>query len=354
MKTTLSGCRIAGIAAVPGSLVRRIDDEIGVYGGDRAQIDRIRRALGLDERRVAPAGVTALDLCERAAVRLLEGCERSEIGALIFVTQTPDHSQPCDAALLHGRLGLSKSCESFDVSLGCSGYVYALRLAWSLFQGSDIRAVLVCAGDTLSRVANPRDRSTAPLFGDAGTATLLVRDDDAPPARFRLYTDGSGAGALCVPAGGARKPACDETKAETADADGNVRSEENLRMDGAEVFNFTLREAPPAIRALMEDAGWTAEDADALVLHQANRFIVNHLARASGFPATKTPSGICGRFGNQSSASIPFALAQAFGDRLVSEAKPMRVVLCGFGVGLSWGACALETGRLDRAEVVEY
>lgn len=354
MKTTLSGCRIAGIVAVPAPLVRRIADEVDAYGGDVAQVERIRKTLGLDERRVAPPGVTAVDLCEKAAVRLLDGRERAEIGALIFVTQTPDHSQPCNAAVLHGRLGLAKDCESFDVSLGCSGYTYALRLAWSLFQGSDIRSVLVCAGDTLSRLVNPRDRSAAPIFGDAGTATLVVRDDAASPAFFRLYSDGAGRDAIVVPAGGARLPASRETGIESADADGNFHAAENLRMNGSEVFNFTLREVPPAVRAVMADAGFTVADTDLLVLHQANKFIVNQLARSLGFPTEKVPAETCGKFGNQSSASIPFALVHAAGDALVSSVRLSRVVLCGFGVGLSWGAAALEIGRLDRAEVVEY
>lgn len=354
MKTRLSGCRISGIVGVPGEIIRRIDDDVANFGGDVAQIERIKKALGLEERRVASPGVTALDLCEKAAVRLLDGIDRATIGAVIFVTQTPDHSQPGNATLLHGRLGLPKACECFDVALGCSGYVYALRLAWSLFQGSDIGSVLLCAGDTLSRQVNPRDRSTAPLFGDAGTATLIVRDEAASPAFFRTGSDGSGASSLCVPAGGARRPADATTKIEAADADGNVRSPENLFMNGAEVFNFTLREVPSVVRDVMSDAGVAPGDIDRIYFHQANRFIVNHLARATGFPAAKAPSAVCGRYGNQSSASIPFALAAEAGESGVTDAGLSRVVLCGFGVGLSWGAVALEPGRLDRAEIIEY
>lgn len=353
MKAKLSGCRIAGIVAVPGPEVRRIDDEIGLYGGDVAQIARIRRALGLEERRVAPPGVTALDLCEHAARELLRGRDLAEVGALIVVTQTPDHSQPCDAAILHGRLGLSKSCEVFDLALGCSGYVCALRVAWSLFAGSDLRCALVCAGDTLSRLTNPRDRATAPLFGDAGTATLLVRDEAAPPAFFELGADGSGWGSLIVPAGGARLPASDATKIGETDADGNVRCAENLRMDGAAVFNFTLREVPPLVRSILASAGWDAGSTDALVFHQANRFVLGNLTRAVGFPLEKAPSDVCGRFGNQSSASIPFTLAHVFRDRL-TEPGLLRFALVGFGVGLSWGAAAIRAGGLDHVAVCEY
>lgn len=355
MKATLSGCRIAAIVATPGPVVRRIDDEVDAYGGDRAQIDRIRRTLGLDERRVAPAGVTALDLCETAARAVLAGRDVREVDAVIFVTQTPDHSQPCNAAILHGRLALEKNAGAFDVNLGCSGYVYGLHLAWSLFQGSDVRSVLLCAGDTLSRVVNPRDRSTAPLFGDAGTATLLVRDESAPPAHFELHTDGAGRHHLCVSAGGARTPASPETKIETVDADGNFRCAENLAMNGAEVFNFTLREVPPLVSGIRALAGWEVADTDALVCHQANRFMVNHLARVAGFPPGKVPSEVCGRYGNQSCASIPFTLCHTLGGRLADAgAAPLKLVLCGFGVGLSWGAAAIQAGGLDRAEVVEY
>ena len=296
MNATLSGCRIAAIVATPGPLVRRIDDEVDAYGGDRAQVERIRKALGLGERRVAPAGVTALDLCETAARVALTGRDIREVDAVIFVTQTPDHFQPCNAAILHGRLGLEKSAGAFDVNLGCSGYVYGLYLAWGLFQGSDVRSVLLCSGDTLSRLANPRDRATAPLFGDAGAATLLVRDETAPPAHFRLHTDGAGWNHLCVPAGGSRTPASPETKIESVDTGGNCRHAENLVMDGSEVFNFTLREVPPVVSGIRMRAGWAVADVDALVCHQANRFIVNHLARVTGFPPAKVPSDVCGLF----------------------------------------------------------
>lgn len=355
MKQKLQGFRIAALAVCPGDVTRRMSEESSLYGGDEAQLARIRTALGLDTRRVASAGVTALDLCEVAARRVLECHDVAQVDAVIFVTQTPDTSQPGNASWLHGRLGLGKQCAAWDVASGCSGYVYGLSQAAALFMTSDVRSVLLCAGDTLSRVVNPRDRSAAPLFGDAGSATLLVRDAGAAPAYFGLSADGRGAPSLCVPAGAFRTPGSSATRIETPDADGNVRSAENLFMDGAEVFNFTLREVPPAVRGVMADAGWAEPDVDALVLHQANRFVVSQIARSLRFPLAKVPADVCGIYGNQSSASIPFALCHALGARLVAPgADPLRLVLSGFGVGLSWGAVALTVGGLDGADIVEY
>lgn len=355
MKQVVNGFRIAAIAATPGSEIRRMADETPLYGGDEEQLARIRRALGLDTRRIAAPGVTTLDLCEVAARRVLSGRELTTIDALIFVTQTPDTSQPCNAARLHGRLGLAKHCAAWDVALGCSGYVYALSQAAAVFATSDARSVLVCAGDTLSRVVHPRDRATAPLFGDAGSATLLVRDATAPAVRFALFTDGAGAESLCVPAGGYRVPSSASTRVEHRDAEGNWRTDEHLRMDGAEVFNFTLREVPPAVRELMADRAWAESDVDALVLHQANRFVVSQIGRSLRFPLAKVPADICGEFGNQSSASIPFALCHALGGSLTaSDQAPLNLILAGFGVGLSWGVAAMTAGGLDCAEIVEY
>ena len=145
-----------------------------------------------------------------------------------------------------------------------------------------------------------------------------------------------------MPGGGARSPRGAEPWVERADADGNVRHPGDLHMDGAEVFNFTLREVPAAIAEVMALAGWSEPDVDALVLHQANRFVLSAVGRKGGFPAAKTPMDLVERFGNQSSASIPCALVEALGPEL--GRRPLRVVACGFGVGLSWGAVALTLG----------
>ncbi|MEY4271845.1 MAG: hypothetical protein RL250_711 [Verrucomicrobiota bacterium] len=346
MQTTFASVRLAGLAVTTGPVERDFLADGLAAGQDRAALERVAATVGLRRRLVAAPGQTALDLGADAAARLLAACptEAALIDAVIFVTQTPDHGQPNNASLLHGRLGLPKSVAAFDLALGCSGWVQGLQQAGLLCAHGGARAVLLCAGDTLSRLTHPLDRATDPLFGDAGSATLLVRSPGAAAWHFTVGADGARARVIEVPAGGARTPYDPATMPATISAEGHLRHPGNLHMDGAEVFNFSLREVPGAIGEVMAAAGWTEPDVDALVLHQANRFVVSSVARKCGFPATKVPLDLVERFGNQSSASIPCTLAEALGPAL--RERSLRVVACGFGVGLAWGAVALPLGPL--------
>jgi len=354
MLSSLSHIRIAGLALSTGSVTRDFIADGLALGLERAQLERISQTIGLKERRVAAAGITALDLCEDAARRLLDemGIDASAIDAVIFVTQTPDHSQPNNSSLLHGRLGLSKSTAAFDLAMGCSGWVYGLHQAALLCAHGGAARVLLCAGDTLSRLTNPLDRAADPLFGDAGSATLIEKTGHAPAIHFSLEADGSGAKSICVPAGGARLPASLSTKQELKDADGNTHHAENLQMNGSEVFNFTLREVPGSVGSVLKMAGWTPMQADALILHQANRFVVSTIGKKCGFAPEKTPMDSVETFGNQSSASIPYTLIHAFGGPL--QEKTLKIVACGYGVGLSWGSVALELGPIVIAPLQSF
>ncbi len=352
MHSSLPNIRLAGLAVTTGSVVRDFITDGLAAGIDRAALERTAQTIGLRERRVVAPGVTALDLCADAAERLLAemGADATSIDAVIFVTQTPDHSQPNNASLLHGRLGLSKSAPAYDLSLGCSGWVYGLHQAALLCAHGGAARVLLCAGDTLSRLTNPGDRSTDPLFGDAGSATIVEKTGRAAPWHFVLGADGAGAEAIIVRQGGARQP--DGPLNESKDDEGNRRHAANLAMNGADVFNFTLREVPPAVQSVLRHAGYSAESLDGLVLHQANRFILSTLAKKLGVPEARTPMGVVERYGNQSSASMPCAFIDGLGDRLASG--PLKVAGCGFGVGLSWGAFAGELGPLTVAPILPF
>ena len=198
MHSSLSNIRLAGVAVTTGSVVRDFIADGLAAGVDRATLERTAKTVGLRERRVASAGVTALDLCADATERLLSemGLDASSIDAVIFVTQTPDYPQPNNASLLHGRLGLSKSAPAYDLSMGCSGWVTGLHQAALLCAHGGAARVLLCAGDTLSRLTNPGDRSTDPLFGDAGSATLIEKTGRSTPLHFVLGADGAGAEAI--------------------------------------------------------------------------------------------------------------------------------------------------------------
>jgi len=342
---SVSNVRIAGISiAIPEHFRSRLEDE-AAFG--KEIVAKIQQHSGVSRRPVTLSGLCTSDLCYAAAERLLEDLNwsRESVDALIFVTQTPDYVLPATSCVLQQRLGLAKHCAAFDVNLGCSGYIYGLWLAGQMASASMPR-VLLLVGDTISRIVSPTDRTTATLFGDAGTATALERTDDAATMLFELGTDGRGRNHLIVPAGSFRRPHTDITQRRTEREGGNIRSDEDLFMDGAEVFSFTIREVAALIKNVLSQADWSEESLDALVLHQANEFILQHLSKRLGLPREKVPSTL-ENYGNTSSASIPLTMVVSLGECLKASAQ--RLVLAGFGVGWSWGAVALTCGPISIA-----
>lgn len=331
--STFEGVRIAGVASAIPRRRLAFDDLASRLGETDAS--RISAAIGIRSRHVARGGLCASDLCAAAAERVLGdlGWAPESVEALIFVSQSPDYVLPATSCLLQDRLGLSTACASLDVSLGCSGYVYGLWLASSLLASGAVARALLLVGDTVSRRVAAEDHATYPLFGDAGTATALERAPGAPPACFELGTDGGGARHLIVPAGGSRHPARAEA--------GQAPTDESLHMDGAEVFAFTLREVPPMVRRVREAAGWAPDAVDAYVFHQANRMMLQHLTKKMRLPPERVLLDM-EEFGNTSGASIPLALTHGLAEALVE--REQRLVLAGFGVGLSWGAAAVTVG----------
>ena len=354
-KCSFDQVKISGVVTCVPPFEKCIDDELELFGGNVKQIARLKKTIGLDRRRVVEAGTTAADLCCAAAERLLEAADLQAdvVDALIFVTQTPDYIQPCNAAVLHGRLNLPASCAALDVNLGCSGYVYGLWLAHMMVSSGGCDRVLLLAGDTISRLVNAKDRAVAPLFGDGGSATLVERSAVAQSAWFCLETDGKGFDKLIVPAGGQRCPSTAETQVEETDEGGNVRCAENLFMDGAEVFNFSIKTEPQAVRDLVEYAGLDLDAVDYFVFHQANRYILGNITKRLKLDPEKVPMQTVERYGNQSSASIPSALCGELGEVLTVGGEPRRVLLSGFGVGLSWGSVILDLGDLSVCEIIE-
>lgn len=354
-KCRFQDVKVAGVVTCVPADEKCIDDELDLFGGNAKQLERLKKTIGLSRRRVVDASTTAADLCQAAAERLLgeAAVEPGQIDCVVCVTQTPDYSQPCNAAVLHGRLGLSKDCAALDVNLGCSGYVYGLWLAHSMIASGGCGRVLLLAGDTISRLVHARDRAVAPLFGDGGSATLVERSPGGPEAFFSLRTDGSGYDKLIVPAGGARRPRCAETAEATEDEDGNFRSPENLFMDGAEIFNFSITEEPRSVKELLEYASVDAEAVDYFVFHQANRYILSNIAKRLKLAPARVPMQTVERFGNQSSASIPSAICGELSDALAGR-EQTRLLLSGFGVGLSWASALVKFDGRAVFRLVDY
>lgn len=334
MKTTFSCSRIAGVAAaVPA---RRINlSALASEWGER-DVANIIQSTGITHVREAPQGMTTADLCEAAARSLFSelGATPGEVDGIVFVSQTPDHIMPATSAILQHRLHLERRVAAFDVSYGCSGYVYGLLQADLLIHSGLCRKVLVCAGDTTTRVVNPRDRALKMLFGDGGSATLVVQGDDRHA--YSVRTDGSGARSLIIPAGGARQPRNALTCVPREAEGGNVRSEEDLFMDGIAVLYMALRDVPEAIDEAVALVGWTRADVSFFGLHQANRFMTDYLAKKLKAPPGAVPFGAAD-VGNTGPASIPVLLAREH-PRLRQEGRLARSVLCGFGVGFSVAA----------------
>jgi 3-oxoacyl-[acyl-carrier-protein] synthase-3 len=338
---SVPGVALRGVvSALPA---RRVTNEHFKADFSDDDINDVIKMIGVEARHWVAEGQTSSDLCLAATQRLLARLDwaADSIDALIHVSQTPNQRLPATACELHGALGLSPNCQAFDVGLGCSGYVYGLWMASALINAG-CRRVLLLAGDSSSRMIDPKDRGTALLFGDAGTASALEASPGAAPIHFVLGTDGAGARNLLVQGGGFRDIAADERRAEGYNPD-------TLFMDGGAVFTFTLKAVPALIRQTLGRAGASVDEVDALVLHQANRFMLNHIAKKVGVPPERTPINI-DRYGNTSSSSLPLVLCSDLGERLTRE--PMRLMLAGFGVGYSWGGVQMDTTPLGCAETL--
>ncbi|MEX0321440.1 MAG: ketoacyl-ACP synthase III [Puniceicoccaceae bacterium] len=350
----ISGVRISGlVTAVPRNEVSIEEDEAHLFDGNQDQIKRLKQAIGLDRRRIVANGMTALDLAEPAVRELLDktGTDASEIDGLFFVTQTPDYMQPGNAVLLQGKLGMPETCACMDFNQGCAGYVYGLWAAYNFIHSGGLKKVILVVADTISRIVSENDKALRPLFGDAACATLLEPFPGAPEAIFDLRSDGTGYQSLWQPGGAFREPVTEETSKLVEMGEGIVRSRCQLHMDGAEIFNFSLKVEPSAIQLMLEESGWEVEEVDGFVFHQANRYIIDNIRRRLKLPAERVPAGTVEKYGNQSSASIPATLTDHYGEQLTERTHQM--ILSGFGVGLSWATCAITIPALKCNELVE-
>lgn len=345
----LSGIGLAGIvSAVPDSILTAVDD--AKTFGDK-DMRRILNNTGVKQRHLTRSGLCASDLMLPAAERLLGdlGWEKGSISALVVVTQGPDYFLPATACVLQHRLGLPTSVAAFDLNLGCSGFVYGLWAVASLMSGG-LKRALLCAGDTSTRSASPLDRSVWPLFGDGASVAALEADPGAGPMTFVLGTDGRGAPHLILPVGGfRRRPRFPDTGERRKGEDGNVRSAEDVHMNGLEVLTFTLNTIPVLIPSILEASGWSIMDVDHFVFHQASTFILRTITAACKLPPSKVVIGM-ENWGNTSSASIPFAMCDKL--RVELEGGSKRLLLAGFGVGWSWAGVALTAGPLVMPEVL--
>lgn len=342
-QSTLHNVRFAGMAScVPHRVIDNLRD---CPPSRRSERERLVRNIGIQTRRICQEWQCFSDLALVAAEKLMEELQwqREEIGALIVVTQSPDYLIPATAIILQNRLGLPHSTIAFDVNLGCSGYPFGLHLLGSMISAGGVKKALLLVGD---KCANIRD----PLFSDAGTATALEFDPNAPPMYFDLNSDGSGYQAIMLPAGAGREPFGAEHLVPSRDAHGMLHWPSELILDGPAVLSFSTQRVPPAIQRLL---GYVQIDKDAIdyfIFHQANRMINETIRKKLGLPVDKVPMSLHD-LGNTSGASLPVTMTARLHSTL--KEKRHKLLLSGFGVGLSWGTVIMDVEDAKFPAMIE-
>lgn len=344
-----SHVKIAGVSAcVPKNIEENKDYPLF----SNEEFTRFVSSVGIERRRVVEEGVCTSDLCLAAADKLIDDLkwDRSEVEVLVFVTHTADYKLPASACILQDKLGLSQNCMSFDVTLGCSGYPHGLRIISSLMGMNGAKKGILLAGNTQSLYASYEDKSAYPLFADAGSATAVIFDEEADDMYFNFGTDGSGYEAIIVPDGGCRNPV-NEKSFEVVDyGNGIKRAPIHEALDGMEVFSFGIQKAPKSINTLLENYDIKKDDINFFLFHQANKFMIERIRKKLKIPIEKTPYNIKD-FGNTSAATIPLLMVTNLKEEL--ESKKLDMIMCGFGVGLSWGSVKFTTDRIVCSSLIE-
>ncbi len=299
---------------------------------------RAAKKIGIEQRHIAAEGETALDLGYEAASQLLENVDRSEIDFLLFCTQSPDYFLPTSACILQDRLGLRKDIGAMDFNLGCSGFVYGLSLAKGLIMSEAAEKVLLITSETYSKHLHDEDRANRSIFGDGAAATLIEKDTTPGIKQFVFGTDGSGYDKLIV-RNGAFRNAWESKPEETRDEFGNVNNPNCLEMKGSDIFNFTIAEIPKMVQSTLEKNQLSMEEVDFFIFHQANAYMLKFLMKMCKIPKEKFYIGMEDK-GNTVSATIPIALEECWEQGLIQKGD--KIVLAGFGVGLSMAATIIE------------
>ena len=302
-------------------------------------VEKVYNKVGVKERHLAGETETAGDLAEKAALKLLEEYQvsPSDIDFLLLCTQSPDYRLPSTACILQDRLGIPTSAGAFDYDLGCSGCIYGMAVAKGLIAAGLASNVLLLTAETYTKYLHPDDKSNRTIFGDGAAACLISNEKGlAEIGDFVFGTDGSGADNLIVKTQGARFQ--ERTGLSTVDDDGHVNREDYLYMNGSAIFNFTLEQVPPMMKQLLEKSGLTKDEIDYFVFHQANKYKLSTIRKVCGISKDKFYIDL-DHTGNTVSSTILIGLKDCLEQGLVRPG--MKVMACGFGVGLSYGGTIL-------------
>ncbi|MBO4400983.1 MAG: ketoacyl-ACP synthase III [Selenomonadaceae bacterium] len=345
MDKIFTGVKIAAIAtALPKErlILSTLAEKFGAE-----TVSKIIKSTEISELRIAPAGKTSADYCLEAARKIFDAgiVAPSQIDGIIFVTETPNYRLPHTSAEMQAVLGVPHRALTLDINYGCAGYVYGLFVASLLLESSYCRNVLLCAGDMPSKYVNAEDKSTRLVLGDGGSATILTAEKNSAPSVFTFYTDGENLDKLYVPVGGFRAPSAHGvTDILKFDENGNGRTLEDVHMDGMGVMNFVMRNVKNLVAETLSALNLSVDAVDLFAMHQANALIVKFLAKKIGVGAEKMPFA-AQKTGNTTCATIPLLLSNLYAGR---NENLRRVLVCGFGTGLT---CAAGVIDLSKAKI---
>jgi len=295
--------------------------------------EKIEKKVGIRERHIVKEDETAMDLALKAAEKVLENYNKDKINFLLFCTQSPEYYLPSGACILQNKLGLRENIGAFDYNLGCSGFVYGLALAKSLVVSKIAASILLITSETYSKHIHPKDKGNRTIFGDAAAATIIESSEEKQIGEFVLGTDGSGYKNLIVPNGGLRNRYNSNAK-EIDDSSGSIRTNNNLYMNGPEIFNFTIRAVPKVVSETLEKNSTTLDEIDYVIFHQSNKYMNEYLRKKINIPKNKFCENLL-HIGNTVSTTIPIAIKDSLSNNFIK--KNDKVLLVGFGVGYSWG-----------------
>lgn len=344
----LPNIRISGVVgSIPTNIVEvdSFSDKFGIE-----IVEKFKNISGIRQFRKAIKEQTASDLSFIAAQKIIKkkSIKPEKIGALIFASHSLDYRRPATACVLHKRLGLSKDCVAFDINMGCSSFVYGLITICSLMNSSNINKALLLVGETNSKNVSADDQGLAMLMGDGGGAVLLEKTTGHETIDGCLKSDGEGYKAVIIPAGGYRN--MDASNQQYIFPDGNKRTLYNTYMNGVDVFNFTISDIPQTIKEFLDFTGKSINEYDCIVLHQANKYILNIISQRIKGSMEKIPISL-DRYGNTSSASIPLTISDKYGAS--NDSMIIKTLMSGFGVGLSWGVVSADINTDDILPVIE-
>ncbi|HPJ88278.1 MAG TPA: ketoacyl-ACP synthase III [Thermotogota bacterium] len=350
--TILNGVRIEALTAcVPSYCEDNLESGQNLFS--ETELRNVVKATGIRYRRICRSEkTTALDLSIKAAENIFEhtAIKKDEIGAIVFVTFTPDNQMPNNATLVQHRMGFGNLIPAFDINLACSGYVYGLWISAMMAKNLNKR-VLFLDGEKQSSITSKRDKATALLMADAGSATLVAPDEVTSDWSFSFETYGEDREALNIPSGGSRNPIKPEDLEYTVREDGSFRRNVDIMMNGMDVFKFVVQKVSANIKNLLKDTGTDDSTIDFLALHQANEYMLKQVAKRNKIPFEKLPISI-GKYGNSSSATIPVTICSERSE-ILREGK-RKILLSGFGAGLSIGTAIVETDSPYCGGVIEY